>query len=154
MRSGRHSVDSSVRPPCGRMLEGRWGRGAAALCHRHAFRVSPRRRFSILDTARVHQGKWSFFARRTSPARRRCRRVGRRMTSIAKTTRRGGRSTEERRKMLRALDPSLEGAGVWLVVPCYRVKAHILDVIAKAPPWIGGIVCVDDACPEQTGDFI
>lgn len=50
--------------------------------------------------------------------------------------------------------PSLEGAGVWLVVPCYRVKAHILRVIARTPTWIEGIVCVDDACPEGSGDFI
>ena len=51
------------------------------------------------------------------------------------------------------MDPSLEDAGVWLVVPCYKVKAHILGVIEKTPPWVQGIVCVDDACPEQSGDF-
>ena len=50
--------------------------------------------------------------------------------------------------------PSLEGAGVWLVVPCYKVRAHILRVIAKTPAWFEGIVCVDDACPEGSGDFI
>ncbi|WP_296450736.1 glycosyltransferase family 2 protein [Phenylobacterium sp.] len=49
---------------------------------------------------------------------------------------------------------SLEGAGVWLVVPCYRVKAHILQVIRRTPAWVEGIVCVDDACPEGSGDFI
>ena len=49
---------------------------------------------------------------------------------------------------------SLEGSGVWLVVPCYRVRGHILRVIRKAPAWIEGIVCVDDACPENSGDFI
>ncbi|MGA0608270.1 glycosyltransferase family 2 protein [Phenylobacterium sp. VNQ135] len=49
---------------------------------------------------------------------------------------------------------SLEDAGVWLVVPCYKVTAHILNVIAKAPDWIEGIVCVDDACPDRSGDFI
>ena len=76
------------------------------------------------------------------------------MTSIDKIARGAARPTEERRKMLRAFDPSLEGAGVWLVIPCYRVKAHILDVIAKTPAWIDGIVCVDDACPENSGDFI
>ncbi|RAK61755.1 glycosyltransferase family 2 protein [Phenylobacterium hankyongense] len=43
---------------------------------------------------------------------------------------------------------------MWLVIPCYRVKAHILQVIAKAPSWIEGIVCVDDACPDGSGDFI
>ncbi len=55
---------------------------------------------------------------------------------------------------LRDLDPSLGTARVWLIVPCYKVKAKILDVIAKTPPWIEGIVCVDDACPEGSGDFI
>ena len=49
---------------------------------------------------------------------------------------------------------ALDRAGVWLVIPCYRVKAHILKVLAKAPAWIEGIVCVDDACPEGSGDFI
>jgi dolichol-phosphate mannosyltransferase len=49
---------------------------------------------------------------------------------------------------------SLEEAGVWLVVPCYRVKAHILRVIQKTPSWFEGIVCVDDACPENSGDYI
>jgi glycosyltransferase involved in cell wall biosynthesis len=49
---------------------------------------------------------------------------------------------------------ALEEAGVWLVIPCYKVKAHILKVLAKAPAWIEGIVCVDDACPEASGDFI
>lgn len=48
----------------------------------------------------------------------------------------------------------LREAGVWLVVPCYRVTAHILRVIEKAPAWIEGIVCVDDACPDRSGDFI
>jgi glycosyltransferase involved in cell wall biosynthesis len=76
------------------------------------------------------------------------------MTSIEKIARRARKPTEERRKIVRAFEPSLEGSGVWLVVPCYRVKAHILDVIAKTPPWIEGIVCVDDACPERSADFI
>ena len=49
---------------------------------------------------------------------------------------------------------SLEEAGVWLVAPCYKVKGHILRVIEKAPAWIEGIVCVDDACPDGSGDFI
>jgi len=49
---------------------------------------------------------------------------------------------------------SLEGAGVWLVVPCYKVRGHILRVIKRTPAWFEGIVCVDDACPESSGDFI
>ena len=50
--------------------------------------------------------------------------------------------------------PALEGAGVWFVIPCYRVKAHILSVLAKTPAWVEGVVCVDDACPERSGEFI
>jgi glycosyltransferase involved in cell wall biosynthesis len=52
------------------------------------------------------------------------------------------------------MEPSLDGAGVWLVIPCYKVRKLILRVIGKAPVWIEGIVCVDDACPEGSGDFI
>ncbi len=58
----------------------------------------------------------------------------------------------ERRRM--AGEPRLEGAGVWLVVPCYKVRSKVMQVIAKAPVWVEGIVCVDDACPEHSGDFI
>jgi dolichol-phosphate mannosyltransferase len=54
----------------------------------------------------------------------------------------------------RTPDTSLEGAGVWLVIPCYKVKSMILRVIDKTPSWVEGIVCVDDACPEGSGDFI
>ena len=55
---------------------------------------------------------------------------------------------------LRGGEPALEGAGVWLVIPCYKVRDHILKVIARTPPWVEGIVCVDDACPDGSGDFI
>jgi glycosyltransferase involved in cell wall biosynthesis len=51
-------------------------------------------------------------------------------------------------------EPRLEGAGIWLVIPCYKVRDHIFKVIEKTPAWIEGIVCVDDACPENSGDFI
>jgi glycosyltransferase involved in cell wall biosynthesis len=50
--------------------------------------------------------------------------------------------------------PRLEEAGVWLVVPCYKVRGHILRVIGNTPDWFEGVVCVDDACPEGSGDFI
>jgi len=59
-----------------------------------------------------------------------------------------------RRKASALAAPSLEGSGVWLIVPCYKVRAHILRVIARTPVWFEGIVCVDDACPEGSGDFV
>ena len=73
------------------------------------------------------------------------------MTSIDQIAREGPIPVERRR----APDElSLEGAGVWVVIPCYRVTAHILRVIEKTPAWVEGIVCVDDACPDQSGDYI
>lgn len=59
-----------------------------------------------------------------------------------------------RKAEVRHNDPRLSESGVWLIVPCYKVKAHISQVIARAPDWIEGIVCVDDACPENSGDYI
>lgn len=50
--------------------------------------------------------------------------------------------------------PSLVSAGVWIVIPCYRVKAHIQQVLARVPRWVEGVICVDDACPEGSGGFI
>ncbi|HEY8574112.1 glycosyltransferase family 2 protein [Phenylobacterium sp.] len=76
------------------------------------------------------------------------------MTSLEQIARGSPLSGDERRQLMRVMPPKLDGAGVWLVIPCYRVKAHILDVIRKTPPWIEGIVCVDDACPDGSGDFI
>lgn len=52
------------------------------------------------------------------------------------------------------IETALKDAGVWLVIPCYKVRDHILQVIGRAPPWIEGIVCVDDACPQGSADFL
>jgi dolichol-phosphate mannosyltransferase len=41
-----------------------------------------------------------------------------------------------------------------VVLPCYRSKRHVLDVIAKIGPEVFLIIAVDDACPEQTGAHI
>jgi glycosyltransferase involved in cell wall biosynthesis len=48
----------------------------------------------------------------------------------------------------------LARAGLWVVIPCYRVKAQILTVLAQIPPYVEGVVCVDDACPDDSGDLI
>lgn len=40
------------------------------------------------------------------------------------------------------------------MVPCHKVRDHILDVLASIPSWVEGVVCVDDACPDRTGDHI
>jgi len=41
-----------------------------------------------------------------------------------------------------------------VVIPCYQVKKHILDVIQKIGSEVGLIYVVDDACPEHTADFV
>lgn len=41
-----------------------------------------------------------------------------------------------------------------VVIPCYRVKAHIFDVVARIGPEVALIVAVDDKCPDGSGQFI
>jgi hypothetical protein len=45
------------------------------------------------------------------------------MTSIPKITPGSPTRREHQRRALRGLHPTLETAGVWLIVPCYKVKA-------------------------------
>ncbi|MBS4045618.1 MAG: glycosyltransferase family 2 protein [Alphaproteobacteria bacterium] len=40
------------------------------------------------------------------------------------------------------------------VIPCYRVRDHILAVLAGIPASIQSIYCVDDACPQASGNII
>lgn len=43
---------------------------------------------------------------------------------------------------------------VAVVIPSYRVTAHILDVITAIGPECQRIFVVDDACPDQSGRFV
>lgn len=43
---------------------------------------------------------------------------------------------------------------VAVVIPCYRVTRHIAGVVAAIGPEVDVIYCVDDACPDSSGDFI
>ncbi len=40
------------------------------------------------------------------------------------------------------------------VIPCYKVKDHVLAVIAGVGPEVERILVVDDACPQHTGDWV
>jgi dolichol-phosphate mannosyltransferase len=40
------------------------------------------------------------------------------------------------------------------VIPCYRVRDHILAVLAGIPASIERIYCVDDACPQASGNIV
>lgn len=41
-----------------------------------------------------------------------------------------------------------------VVIPCYRVKAHVLEVVRGIGPECEAIFVVDDACPEGSGDLV
>ena len=45
-------------------------------------------------------------------------------------------------------------AVIAVVVPSYKVKRHILEVLAAIGPEIARIYVVDDACPEGSGDHV
>jgi dolichol-phosphate mannosyltransferase len=41
-----------------------------------------------------------------------------------------------------------------VVIPCFKVTDHVIDVIARIGPDVDRIFAVDDACPHNSGDFI
>jgi glycosyltransferase involved in cell wall biosynthesis len=43
---------------------------------------------------------------------------------------------------------------VAVVIPCYRVRRHILGVIETIGPVVDAIYCVDDKCPEDSGGLV
>jgi len=43
---------------------------------------------------------------------------------------------------------------VSVVIPCYREVNNILKTIDKIPSEVGVIYCIDDGCPDATGDYI
>ena len=43
---------------------------------------------------------------------------------------------------------------VAVVVPCYRVTAHVVDLVTRIGPEVGLIVAVDDACPDGSGRLL
>jgi len=50
--------------------------------------------------------------------------------------------------------PIIWSHGIAVVIPSYRVVHHILEVVNAFGPEVDVIYCVDDACPEGSGDFI
>lgn len=43
---------------------------------------------------------------------------------------------------------------IYTVIPCYKVKQHVLSVIGRIGPEVSKIIVVDDNCPEYTGKFV
>jgi len=45
-------------------------------------------------------------------------------------------------------------SNIAVVIPCYKAKQHVINVINDIPSYVDKIYCVDDACPELTGKYI
>ncbi len=41
-----------------------------------------------------------------------------------------------------------------VVIPCYKVTAHVGGLIPRIGPEVDAIFCVDDACPDESGRYI
>lgn len=44
--------------------------------------------------------------------------------------------------------------GIAVVIPCYKVTRHIQSVIEQIGSEVDRIYCVDDACPDGSGDYV
>lgn len=55
---------------------------------------------------------------------------------------------------LEKIAPSEETPVISVVIPCYREKNNILKTIEKIPSNVRYIYCVDDGCPDATGDHV
>lgn len=47
-----------------------------------------------------------------------------------------------------------EDSSICVIIPCFKVKKTILQVIDDCPDYVDRIFVVDDACPDGTGDFV
>jgi len=45
-------------------------------------------------------------------------------------------------------------ARIGLVIPCYKVKNQLSEVISSIPEWVDGIYLIDDACPEKSVQYV
>lgn len=43
---------------------------------------------------------------------------------------------------------------ICVIIPCYKVSAHIIDVIINIPDIIDNIYIIDDKCPENSGKIV
>lgn len=66
----------------------------------------------------------------------------------------------ETQQLMRQLDERAAAADnaaaprIAVVIPCYRERDHVLDVIARIPAVVADIICVDDGCPDRTGELV
>ncbi len=48
----------------------------------------------------------------------------------------------------------LKGHKIAVIIPCYRVRKHILRLVSNIPEFVDTIYIVDDKCPEKTGELV
>jgi len=53
-----------------------------------------------------------------------------------------------------ATPPSEHSTKIAVIIPCYRERLHILEVLDDIGPEVGAIFVIDDACPDHTGQFV
>jgi dolichol-phosphate mannosyltransferase len=41
-----------------------------------------------------------------------------------------------------------------IVIPCYKARSYVIDVINKVDSFVDNIYVIDDCCPEKTGDLV
>jgi len=56
--------------------------------------------------------------------------------------------------MKRSASAARDSTHIAVVVPCYRVTEHILQVLERIPTEVQSVFCVDDCCPDQSGSLI
>lgn len=49
---------------------------------------------------------------------------------------------------------AMTAPAVAVVIPCFRVRQHILQLIPEIGPEVNRIFVVDDCCPEHSGDLV
>jgi dolichol-phosphate mannosyltransferase len=54
--------------------------------------------------------------------------------------------------MKRSTDPNV--CQICVIIPAFKVKTHIIDVITSIGPEVDRIIVVDDKCPEQSGEHV
>ena len=52
------------------------------------------------------------------------------------------------------LPPCTSQLSIAVVIPCYKVAKHVINVLANIGPEVEFIYCVDDACPQGSGDLV
>src|SRR5262249_22643411 len=45
-------------------------------------------------------------------------------------------------------------AKIGVIIPCYKVRQHILDVLSNIGAEVWRIYVVDDCCPDRSGDLV